>query len=70
MATDGLERRSPRHLRASDPAGRPAERGGATPPPEDEAVVLWRRALTDHKKNKKKNETKVKTTKTKEKLKN
>jgi len=46
MATDGLERRSPRHLRASDPAGRPAERGGATPPPEDEAVVLWRRALT------------------------
>lgn len=42
MATDGLERRRPRHLRPSGPA----QAGGARPTPEDEAVALWRRALT------------------------
>jgi hypothetical protein len=54
MATDGLERRSPRHLRASDPAGRPAERGGATPPPEDEAEKRKRKKRKRKKREKKK----------------
>lgn len=42
MATDGLERRRPRHLRPSGPSR--AE--GALSTPEEEAVALWRRALT------------------------